>query len=310
MAYTSGASTFNLDLTELVEEAFERCGSQLRTGYDLRTAKRSINLLTIEWANRGINLWTVEEVSVPLVYGQAIYPVDANTIDILDLVTRTNNASASNQQDININRISESTYSTIPNKLTYGRPIQTYYSRETGNSNIYSGVSLVGALTASATAITLSSTANMRSTGFIQIDNEIIGYVNLSGNQLLNCYRGQYNTTAAAHSSGALIYNQQLPFLAVWPTPDNGTPYTLVYWRMRRIQDSGTGMFIQDIPFRWINCLVAGLAYYLSMKLPNMDIQRAAGLKMEYMTQLEQATEEDREMVSIRFVPRNMFYSR
>ena len=228
----------------------------------------------------------------------------------MDLVTRTNNASASNQQDINLNRISESTYSTIPNKLTYGRPIQTYYSRETGNSNIYAGVSLVGALTASATTITLSSTANMRSTGFIQIDNEIIGYVNLSGNQLLNCYRGQYNTTAAAHSSGALIYNQQLPFLAVWPTPDNGTPYTLVYWRMRRIQDSGTGMFIQDIPFRWINCLVAGLAYYLSMKLPNMDIQRAAGLKMEYMTQLEQATEEDREMVSIRFVPRNMFYSR
>ena len=169
---------------------------------------------------------------------------------------------------------------------------------------------MVGALTASATTITLSSTANMRSTGFIQIDNEIIGYVNLSGNQLLNCYRGQYNTTAAAHSSGALIYNQQLPFLAVWPTPDNGTPYTLVYWRMRRIQDSGTGMFIQDIPFRWINCLVAGLAYYLSMKLPNMDIQRAAGLKMEYMTQLEQATEEDREMVSIRFVTRNMFYSR
>ena len=181
MAYTSGSSTFNLDLTELVEEAFERCGSQLRTGYDLRTAKRSINLLTIEWANRGINLWTVEEVSVPLVYGQAIYPVDANTIDILDLVTRTNNASSSNQQDINLNRISESTYSTIPNKLTYGRPIQTYYSRETGNSNVYSGVTLAATLTASATAITLSSTANMRSTGFIQIDNEIIGYVNISG---------------------------------------------------------------------------------------------------------------------------------
>ena len=120
MAYTSGNSTFNLDLTELVEEAFERCGSQLRTGYDLRTAKRSINLLTIEWANRGINFWTVEEISIPLVYGQAIYPVGADTIDILDLVTRTNNSQANNQQDINLNRISESTYSTIPNKLTYG----------------------------------------------------------------------------------------------------------------------------------------------------------------------------------------------
>jgi hypothetical protein len=310
MAYTSGSSTFNLDLTELVEEAFERCGSQLRSGYDLKTAKRSINLLTIEWANRGINLWTVEEVTIPMVYGQAIYPVDPTTIDILDLVTRTGATSASNQQDININRISESTYSTIPNKLTYGRPIQTWYSRQSGNSNLVSGVSLVGAITASATTITLSSTANLRSTGYIQIDDEIIGYVNISGNQLVNCYRGQYNTTAASHSSGAAIYNQQLPFLAVWPTPDNSTPYNLVYWRMRRMQDSGTGVFIQDIPFRWITCMVAGLSYYLSLKLPGIDPQRVLGLKADYMEQLQQASEEDREMVSIRFVPRNMFYSR
>jgi len=310
MAYTSGASSFNLDLTDLVEEAFERCGSQLRTGYDLRTAKRSINLLTIEWANRGINLCTVEEVSIPMVYGQAIYPVETDTIDILDLITRTNNASASNQQDINLNRISESTYSTIPNKLTYGRPIQTWYNRQTGNANIYSGVTLAGAITASDTAITLSSTANIRSTGYIQIDNEIIGYVNISGNQLLNCYRGQYNTTAASHAQGAQIYNQQLPFLAVWPTPDNSTPYTLVYWRMRRIQDSGTGVFIQDIPFRWITCMVAGLAYYLSLKIQGIDPQRVLALKADYAEQLEQAVEEDREMVSIRFVPRNLFYAR
>jgi len=310
MAYTSGTSTFNLDLTELVEEAFERCGSQSRTGYDIRTAKRSINLLTIEWANRGINLWTVEEVTIPMVYGQAIYPVDPTTIDILDLVTRTGATSASNQQDINMNRISESTYSTIPNKLTYGRPIQTWYSRQSGNSNLIAGVSLVGALTASATTITLSSTANLRSTGYIQIDSEIIGYVNISGNQLVNCYRGQYNTTAASHSSGAAIYNQQLPFLAVWPTPDNSTPYNLVYWRMRRMQDSGTGVFIQDIPFRWIPVMVAGLAYYLSMKLPGVDPQRIIGLKAEYMEQLEQASEEDREMVAVRFVPRSLFYSR
>ena len=310
MAYTSGNSTFNLDLTELVEEAFERCGSQLRTGYDLKTAKRSINLLSIEWANRGINFWTVEEISIPLVYGQAIYPVSADTIDILDLVTRTNNSSASNQSDINLNRISESTYSTIPNKLTYGRPVQVWYNRQTGNSNIYTGVTLSASLTSTATTISLTSTFNMRSTGFVQIDNEIIGYVNISGNQLLNCYRGQYNTTAVSHSVGAAIYDQQLPSLAVWPTPDNGTSYTLVYWRMRRVQDSGTGVYVQDIPFRWITCLVAGLAYYLSMKLPGMDVQRALGLKQEYMEQLEQAIEEDREAVSVRFVPRNLFYAR
>ena len=310
MAYTSGSSTFNLDLTELVEEAFERCGSQLRTGYDLKTAKRSINLLTIEWANRGINFWTVEEISVPLVYGQAIYPVSADTIDILDLVTRTNNSSAANQQDINLNRISESTYSTIPNKLTYGRPVQVWYNRQTGNSNIYAGVTLAASLTPTATTITLSSTFNMRSTGFVQIDNEIIGYVNISGNQLLNCYRGQYNTTAASHSVGAAIYDQQLPSLAVWPTPDNGTQYTLVYWRMRRVQDSGTGVYVQDIPFRWITCLVAGLSYYLSIKIQGVDPNRVLFLQQEYRTQLEQAMEEDREDVAIRFVPRNLFYAR
>ena len=310
MAYTSGNSTFNLDLTELVEEAFERCGSQLRTGYDLRTAKRSINLLTIEWANRGINFWTVEEISIPLVYGQAIYPVGADTIDILDLVTRTNNGQANNQQDINLNRISESTYSTIPNKLTYGRPIQVWYNRQTGNSNIYTGVSLVASLTPSATTITLNTTFNMRSTGFVQIDNEIIGYVNISGNQLLNCYRGQYNTTATSHSVGAAIYDQQLPSLAVWPTPDNGTPYTLVYWRMRRLQDAGTGVNIQDIPFRFINCFVAGLSYLLSVKIQGTDPNRVLFLKQEYEEQFDLAAAEDRETAPIRWVPRNMFYSR
>jgi hypothetical protein len=310
MAYTSGTSSFNLDLTELVEEAFERCGSQLRTGYDLKTAKRSINLLTVEWANRGINLWTIEEVTIPLVYGQAIYPVDPTTIDILDLVTRTGATSSSNQQDINMNRISESTYSTIPNKLTYGRPIQTWYSRQSGNANIVSGVTLAAACSASDTTITLSSTANLRSTGYIQIDSEIIGYVNISGNQLVNCYRGQYNTTAASHSIGAAIYAQYLPYLAVWPTPDNSTPYQLVYWRMRRIQDSGTGTYIQDIPFRFINCFVAGLAYFLSMKLMGIDPQRVIGLKTEYEQQFDLAAAEDRETAPIRWVPRSMFYSR
>jgi hypothetical protein len=310
MAYTSGTSSFNLDLTELVEEAFERCGSQLRTGYDLRTAKRSINLLTIEWANRGINLWTVEEVTTPMVYGQAIYPVDPSTIDILDLITRTGATSASNQQDINMNRISESTYSTIPNKLTYGRPIQTWYSRQSGNANLLIGVSLAAAVAPSDTIITLSTTANLRSTGYIQIDNEIIGYVNISGNQLVNCYRGQYNTTAASHSAGASIYNQQLPFLAVWPTPDPSTQYQLVYWRMRRVQDSGTGVYVQDIPFRWIPVMVSGLAYHLAMKIQGIDPQRALALKADYEEKFTEAAQEDREAVSIRFVPRSLFYAR
>jgi hypothetical protein len=108
---TSGTTAFNLDLNQLVEEAFERCGAELRTGYDLRTARRSLNLLTIEWANRGINLWTVEEASFPMVQGTGTYDLPTDTIDILDFVIRTNDGS-SNQQDISMSRIAEPTYAT------------------------------------------------------------------------------------------------------------------------------------------------------------------------------------------------------
>ena len=127
---TSGTASFNLDLAEIVEEAFERCGKELRSGYDMRTARRSLNLLTIEFANRGINLWTIEEGTIALVQGQIEYPLLDDTIDLLDHVVRT--GTGQNQVDININRISGSTYSTIPNKNAQGRPIQVWINRQSG----------------------------------------------------------------------------------------------------------------------------------------------------------------------------------
>ena len=127
---TTGTTGFNLDLNALVEEAFERCGAELRTGYDLRTARRSLNLLTIEWANRGINLWTVEQGSIPMVQGQIAYDLPADTIDLLDHVIRT--GTGTNQSDINISRISVDTYSSIPNKNAEGRPIQVWINRQSG----------------------------------------------------------------------------------------------------------------------------------------------------------------------------------
>ena len=121
---TSGlTSAFNPDLSDLIEEAYERAGIEVRTGYEFRTARRSLNMLTIEWANRGINLWTVEQDQFVMNTGQAVYPISADTIDLIDQVVRTQAASL-NQVDINITRISESTYSTIPTKLAQGRPIQ------------------------------------------------------------------------------------------------------------------------------------------------------------------------------------------
>jgi hypothetical protein len=304
---TNGGTSFNLDLNELVEEAFERAGLELRTGYDLRTARRSLNLMTIEWANRGINLWTIEQGQIPMVTGQASYPFPVDTIDLLDQVIRQN-AGTTNQIDINISRISESTYMTLPNKLTQGRPIQVWINRQSGQSNPTTAL-LDGTISATDTTITLTSTADVATNGFIKIDNETIYYSNVSGNQLLNCARGQNDTTAAAHTTGAAIVNQNLPSINVWPTPNApGNQYMFVYYRLRRVQDAGTGATEQDIPFRFLPCMVAGLAYYIAMKKPEVPGDRVLALKAAYEEQFQLAADEDREKASIRFVPREMFY--
>jgi len=310
MASTTGTSAFNLDMNDLIEEAFERCGQELRTGYNFRTARRSLNILTIEWANRGINFWTVEQGQIPMVTGQAIYPVPVDTIDLLDTVIRQNNGT-SNQIDINISRIAEPTYMSLPNKLAQGRPIQVWFNRQSGQENL-STATLAATISSTDTTITVSSVANLTTAGFIKIDNETISYPNVDpvNNQLLNCARGQYNTTAAAHTVGAAITVQNLPAINVWPTPNApGDQYMFVYYRMRRIQDAGSGVTVQDIPFRFIPCMVAGLAYQLSTKLPNVDQQRVVGLKMEYEQQWDLAAAEDRDTSPLRFVPRNMFYA-
>jgi hypothetical protein len=297
-------------MNDLIEEAFERCGLELRTGYDFKTARRSLNILTIEWANRGINLWTVEQGQIVLNTQQALYAVPVDTVDILDAGTRTDNGSQSNQIDINLTRISEPTYMTIPNKNTTGRPIQMWFNRQNGGVASVAQTTLVGGISAADTTITLASAANLPTQGFVNIDNETIAYQNIVGNQILNAWRGQNGTTAATHLTGASVFNNQLPCINVWPTPnDPGNQYTLVYYRMRRIQDAGSGIRTQDIPFRFIPCMVAGLAYYLSIKLFGVDPGRMQMLKVEYEQQFQLAADEDRETASVRFVPRNMFYS-
>jgi len=225
---TSGTSAFNLDLTEIVEEAFERVGSEMRTGYDLRTARRSLNLMFADWANRGINMWTFEQGSIPLVAGQATYNLPADTVDLLEHVIRTGAGSSSTQADLTITRISVSTYATIPNKLQQARPIQVWIER--------------------------------------------------------------LNT----------------PRITVWPIPDTSQPYVFVYWRMKRIQDAGGGVNTMDMPFRFVPCMVAGLAYYLALKVPG-GAERLGILKQQYDEAWQLASDEDREKASVRFVPRQMF---
>jgi hypothetical protein len=297
-------------MNDLIEEAFERCGLEVRSGYDFRTARRSLNLLTIEWANRGINLWTVEQGQIVLNTQQALYALPVDTIDILDASTRTNNGSQSNQTDINLSRISEPTYMTIPNKNTTGRPVQMFVNRQSGGVASVAQTTLVGGIDADDTTITLANAANLPTQGFVNIGSETIAYQNIVGNQILNAWRGQNGTVAAAHLTGVDVFNNQLPCINVWPTPNPpGNQYTLVYYRMRRIQDAGTGVRTQDIPFRFIPCMVAGLAYQLSVKIPGVDPMRIPMLKAEYEQQFQMAAEEDREKAAIRFVPRNLFYS-
>lgn len=302
---TSGTAGFNLDLNELVEEAFERCGAELRTGYDLKTARRSLNLMFADWANRGINMWTMEAGLINLVQGQSTYPLPLDTVDLLEHVIRTGGNVAATQADLTITRISVSTYATIPNKIQQARPIQILVNRMDGQ--IYSnGAFLASGISATDTQITLSSAVGLPAYGFIKVDNEVIFYSYITGNTLYNCFRAQANTAAATHVAGAGVSIAQYPSFTVWPIPDNAQQYQLAYWRLRRSQDAGNGINTMDVPFRFVPAMVAGLAYHLSMKIAGADV-RMPMLKAQYDEAWQLASEEDREKAAVRFVPREMY---
>lgn len=223
---TTGTTSFNLNLTDLIEEAWERAtgGGEIRSGYQFRTARRSLSLLLLEWASRGLNLWTVEQGAIPLMAGVGTYSLPDDTVDLIEHVIRTGAGGA--QTDVTINRISVSTYATIPNKTSEGRPIQIYIDR------------------------------------------------------------------------------QATPRVNVWPVPDTSQTYTLVYWRMRRMEDAGNGGNTQDVPFRFLPCLVAGLAFHISQKVSE-GAPRMQMLKAEYEEAWMLASTEDRDRASVRFVPWN-----
>jgi len=311
MATTSGATTFNLQLDELVEEAFERAGRELRTGYDLRTATRSLNIMFAEWANRGINMWTIESGQIVLTPGQNTYALPNDTIDLLEHVIRTQANSISNQADLTITRISVSTYATLPNKLQQARPIQVWIQRFNAQTSPISAT-LTTTITATSTEVVINDVTGLPPGGFIKIDNEIINYgyitqnTNAISGTLNNCFRGQQNTIAVGHTATATVYWQQVPAISVWPTPDSSQQYTFVYWRLRRTQDAGGGVNVMDVPFRFIPCMAAGLAYYVAGKIPE-GMERLQILKAQYDEAWELAAYEDHEKASLRFVPRQQF---
>lgn len=221
---TTNTATFNLELSEIFDDAADRCSYELRSGYDFKIARRSLNLLLMEWSNFGINLWTIQQGEIPLITATGTYDLPPDTIDLLDQVVRT--GTGTGQIDINLSRISSSTYSTIPAKNVQARPVQVWINRQA-----------------------------------------------------------------------------QIPQINVWPLPNNDS-YTFVYWRLRRIQDAGNASNTQDIPFRFLPALIAGLAFHLSIKLPGVDPNRSMALKAMYDEAFEIAGSEDREKSSYHATPR------
>jgi len=305
MAYTTGTTGFNLEFTELAEEAWERAGREMRSGYDLRTARRSMNLMTIEWANRGLNMWTIEQGFITLTPGLNTYALPLDTIDLFDHVIRTQANQTATQSDLTITRISVSTYATIPNKLAQGRPIQVWIQRLSGETNP-AGTTTDGAISSTDTSITLDSVDGLAGSGFIRLDSEDIYYGYISGNTLGGIFRGQNNTVAAAHVDATKVYVPQLPAVTVWPTPDASQTYQFVYYRMRRIQDTGAGIQVQDMNFRFLPAVAAGLAYFIAMKTPELA-GRIDMLKQVYDEQFNLAAGEDHEKATLRLVPRISF---
>lgn len=212
---TSGSRDFNLDVVEIIEEAYERCGIEARTGQDARTARRSLNLMLAEWANRGLNLWTVTEGMFTVVAGDPSYALAADVVDILDVIVRRSGT------DFEIDRISRTEYFTLPNKTTQGHPSQYFLDR----------------------TIT--------------------------------------------------------PTMYLWAAPDNSTDQ-IRYYYVRRMQDASSLTNTNDIPFRFLPCMVAGLSYYISMKRAP---DRTGLLKAVYDEEFQRAADEDIDRVPLKLQP-------
>jgi len=212
---TSGSRDFDLDVADIIEEAYERCGLEVRTGYDSKTARRSLNLMFADWANRGLNLWTVKQGTQALTQGTATYTFTADYADLLEVVVRRSGI------DYELDRMSRGDYLTLPNKTTEGRPSQYYFNRQVS------------------------------------------------------------------------------PEITLWATPDNSTD-TLVYYYVQRMDDADTMINTTDAPFRFLPCMVAGLAYYLAVKRAPDRIQL---LKALYEEEFQRAADEDSDRVPLKLQP-------
>ena len=293
---TSGSVDFNLDMAEITEEAFERCGLEFRTGYDAKTARRSLNLLFAEWANRGLNLWTVEEITQSLArYSTsssiATYPIGTITATVgasTDLVVgRTITGGSSGTTASVISKPSSTTITiTIPSgSFTAGEAITSTASDDSGVSTT---------IAANPSLADVNATVDVLE-AVVRRSGSDIGISRIS--------RGAYLDTPDKSTQGRpsqfYIDRQITPTITLWPSPENSTDQ-LIYYRVKRLQDADVGVNTPDIPFRFLPCLTAGLSYYMAIK---RSPDRVQFLKALYEEEFQRAASEDSERVGLRLVP-------
>ena len=284
----SGSKDFEPNVAEYVEEAFERCGLELRTGYDAQTARRSLNLLFADWANRGLNRWTIEQVTQTFAEDIAEYPVGTITLSVSDSDSFTI-----------AETITGGTSAATASLIT--KPASTSMTITVPSGTFTSGETITGSSSSATT--TTTSTASLEDTqstidilsGVIRRDSSDIAITRISRDDYLNI------ATKSTKGRPTQFYVDRLitPVVKVWPTPENSTDQ-FIYDRLVRIDDADTSVNTVEVPFRFYPCLAAGLAYYISLKRAPERIQI---LKTLYEEEFLRAAEEDRDKASLVLVP-------
>jgi|TARA_R110002020_G_scaffold117227_1_gene267948 hypothetical protein len=284
----SGSKDFEPNVAEYVEEAFERCGLELRTGYDAQTARRSLNLLFADWANRGLNRWTIEQVTQTFAKDIADYPVGTITLPVSDSDSFTI-----------AETITGGTSAATASLIT--KPASTSMTITVPSGTFTSGETITGSSSSATT--TTTSTASLED---VQATIDILsGVVRRSSTDISigRIGRDDYLSIATKSTTGrpTQFYVDRLitPIVKVWPTPENSTDQ-FIYDRLVRIDDADTSVNTVQIPFRFYPCLAAGLAYYIALKRAPDRIQI---LKMLYEEEFQRAAEEDRYKADITLVP-------
>lgn len=296
---SSGSRDFDLDVAEYVEEAYERCGMEVRTGYDLETAKRSLNLLFAEWANRGLNRWTISQETLTLADGVPEYPLGTLTMTV-GSVSGTFSAGETLTGGTSAATASITSVPTATS-LAITLPTGTFTASETVTGG-----------TSAATA-TVSSAVDFEDTqSSIDILSAVVRQNSGTTNQLdlalSRLSRDEFislpNKRTTARPSQFYVDRQVTPAIKLYPTPNSAD--ILVYDRLRRIEDADTMTNTANVPFRFYPCLTAGLAFYLALKKAPDRVQLLKGL---YDEEFERAATEDRDRSSLSLTPSANYYN-